>query len=121
MMNPMIIISGPVLMDTYVDDDEPHTSEKEFVYTEGITMYDAGVIYMKTELCPTGGHDNILRFKKSFVGKITDADQRHDMAEPVDDGGDGAVPVDDSGGSRERRQARPTWKKPSSLECRHLQ
>ena len=50
MMNPMIIVSGPVLMNTYGDDNRLH--EEEFVYTERGTMGDMGVASMKTELCP---------------------------------------------------------------------
>ena len=50
-------------------------------------MGDVAVVYIETELCPTGGLDNILRFEKT-----------------VDSGGDvcvlvqvdDAVPIDDS-------------------------
>ena len=48
MMNPMIIVSGPVLMNTYGDDNRLH--EEEFVYTERDTMGDMGVVSMKTDL-----------------------------------------------------------------------
>ena len=48
MLYPMIMKSGPVLMDTNVDDNELHDIDYEFVYTEGDTMGDAGVVYMKT-------------------------------------------------------------------------
>ena len=44
--------------------------EKEFVSTEEDTMDAVGLVYMKTELCPTGGRDNFLRLKKSVVGEI---------------------------------------------------
>ena len=64
-MNPMITISGPVLMDTSCDDNAFDDIEYEFVYTEKDTMGDVGVIYMDTVLGPTGGLDNILRFKKN--------------------------------------------------------
>ena len=65
---------------------------------------------MTTELCPTGGRENILRFEKSVVGKTTNADQRSGMTKPDDGGGDvcfqvqvddprddDTVPVNDSG------------------------
>ena len=99
MLYPMIMKSGPVLMNTNGDDNELHDIEYEFVYTEGDTMGDVGVVYMKTELCPTRGRDNILRFKKPVVGKITYADQWNGMTKPVDGGGDVSVQVqvDDQG------------------------
>jgi hypothetical protein len=68
MMEPMIIIAGPVVMNNYVGDFELHASEKEFVNTEENIMCDTGVVDMKTELCPTGGRDNILRYDKSVDG-----------------------------------------------------
>ena len=87
MMNPMIMISGPILIDTSGDGNKLNDIEYEFVYTEKDTMGDVGVVYMEQELCPTGGLDNILRFEKT-----------------VDSGGDvcvlvqvdDAVPIDDS-------------------------
>ena len=68
MMEPMIIIAGPVVMNNYVGDFELHASEKAFVNTEENIMCDTGVVDMKTELCPTGGRDNILRYDKSVDG-----------------------------------------------------
>jgi hypothetical protein len=62
MLYPMIMISGPVLMDTSGDDNKLNDIEYEFVYTEKDTMGDVGVAYIETVLCPTGGLDNILRF-----------------------------------------------------------
>jgi hypothetical protein len=52
-------------MNKHVGDEKLHASEKEFVNMEGNIMCDTGLFYMKTELCPTGGRNNILRFKKS--------------------------------------------------------
>ena len=72
----MIMVSGPVLMNTYGDDNRLH--EEEIVYTERGTMGDMGVVSIKTELCPTGGRDNILRLDKS-------ADAVGDAPAPVDD------------------------------------
>ena len=65
MMNPMIMISGPILIDTSGDGNKLNDIEYEFVYTEKDTMGDVGVVYMEQELCPTGGLDNILRFEKT--------------------------------------------------------
>ena len=61
-------------------------------------MRDIGVVYMKTELCPMGGRDNILRFEKSVVGKITNANQRNGMTQPLDVGGDVCIQVRIYGG-----------------------
>jgi hypothetical protein len=75
MMYPMIMISGPVLTHTNGDD----------------TMGDAGMVFMKTELCPMGGRDNIQRFEKSDVGKITYAGGG--KARDIDSGGAAHVQV----------------------------
>ena len=61
----MIMISGPVLMNICVGDEELHASEKEFVYKVRDTMGNMEVVPMKTEMCPMGGHNNILRYEKS--------------------------------------------------------
>jgi hypothetical protein len=90
-MHPMI--SSPVLTDTSGDDNKLNDTEYEFVYTERDTMGDEGVVYMKTELCPMGGLDNILRFEKPV-----DSGGGVCVMVQVDNGGD-AVPVDDSGGT----------------------
>jgi hypothetical protein len=63
MMNPMIMMSGSVMMNTSGDGHRIH--DTGFVYKERDTMGDAVVISMKTDLCPTGGRENILRFDKS--------------------------------------------------------
>ena len=73
-------MSGSVMMNTYGDDHRLH--EAGFVYKERDTMGDIGVVSMKTDLCPTGGRDNILRLDKS-----------------VDAVGNDAAPVDDPGGA----------------------
>ena len=44
MMNPMIMISGPVLMKTSGEDNNLNDNEYEFVYTEKDTMSDEGVV-----------------------------------------------------------------------------
>ena len=50
-----------------------------------------GVVYMETELCPTGWLDNILRFEKPV-----DSGGDVCVLVQVDNGGDDAFPVDDS-------------------------
>ena len=87
MMVPMIMISGPAMMNNYVGDYKLQASEKESVYTERDTMSDMEVI-MKSELYPTGGCDNILRFDKSV-------DVTGDDADTVDGGGDTQVQIQD--------------------------
>ena len=42
------MMSGPVVMNKHVGDEELHASEKEFVNTEGNIMCDTGLVYMKT-------------------------------------------------------------------------
>ena len=86
MMCSMIMKPVTVLVETCGDDKNTNDIEKEFVSTEEDTMDAVGLVYMKTELCPTGGRDNILRFEKSVVGKTTNADQRTSMTKPVDGG-----------------------------------
>ena len=82
MMNPMtMMISGIIQMETCSDDIEPNDIE------------DEARDHILTLQCPTGGRDNILRFEKSVVGKITNADQRNGMTKPVDGGGDVCVQV----------------------------
>ena len=80
-------------MDTSGDDNKLNNIEYEVVYTERDAMGDVGVVYMKTELRPTGGRDNILRFEKPV-----DSGADVCVQVQVDDRGDDAVPVDDSGG-----------------------
>ena len=71
-------MSASVMMNTSGDGHRIH--EAGFVYKERDTMGDIGVVSMKTDLCPTGGRDNILSFEKS-----------------VDAVGDDTIPVDDPG------------------------
>ena len=47
MMYPMMMISGPVLMETYGDDNESHDIEDEFVYTEEESKGDVGLYYRR--------------------------------------------------------------------------
>ena len=109
---PIIMISGPVLMDTSGDDDKLKNIECEFVYLEKDTMGDVGVVYKETELCPTGGLDNILRFEKTFDsggdahvpahidegGGAAEVPEGADTAQ-VDNGGAARVPVEEGGGA----------------------
>ena len=89
MMNPMIMMSGSVMMNTSGDGHRIH--EAGFVYKERDTMGDAGVISMKTDLCPTGGRENILRFDKSV-------DAAGDNSVPVDGGSDARAHIPDRDG-----------------------
>ena len=61
------------------------------MYEKRDTMGYVGVVYMETELCPTGWLDNILRFEKPV-----DSGGDVCVLVQVDNGGDDAVPVDDS-------------------------
>ena len=47
MMYPMMMISGPVLMETCGDDNESHDIEDEFVYTEEESKGDVGLYYRR--------------------------------------------------------------------------
>jgi hypothetical protein len=99
MLDPMIMISGPVLMNIYVGDGELHASEKEFVYTEGNIMDGGGNVAVPVN--DSGGTAPIK------------ADGGIDVQDLFAEGGDvhtrlhlddeGAVPVrvpvDDSGGA----------------------
>jgi hypothetical protein len=97
-----------VMMNTSGDGHRTH--EAGFVYKRRDTMGDAGVISMKTVLCPTGGLDNILRFEKTFDGGgdayvLVKVDEKDVDIVPIDDSG-GAEPIraDDQGDVRTRVQ-----------------
>jgi hypothetical protein len=105
------VIYDPVLMDTSGDDKKLNNIEYEFVYIEKDTMGDVGVVYKETELCPTGGLDNILRFETTFDGGgdaciLVKVDEKDVNTVPIDDSGSTEpIKVDDQGDVHARVQA----------------
>ena len=76
-MNPMIMMSVPVLMDTSGYDNGLNDVEYGFMYTEKETMGDMG------------GLDNILRFDKNVdSGGAVQVSERGDVTKDDEDSGD---------------------------------
>ena len=52
-----IMTARTVLMETCGDANNTEAIEEEFVTTEEDTIDTVGLVYMTTELCPTGGRE----------------------------------------------------------------